>query len=159
VTIYARLYSAGYEPMQAPVIKGIYGLKDGTGPRAELPLRPIPEQPGLYRGEFIAPAAGIYQFFVEHDLDSPLDFSITEPRFELGETAMNESLLRDLAQVSGGLFFREENLQTLPDAIQARTERVRSPLEVELWASPFYFLLLLSVVAAEWVLRKMSHLK
>jgi hypothetical protein len=30
---------------------------------------------------------------------------------------------------------------------------------VELWSSPLFFLLLLGVVTAEWVLRKMSHLK
>jgi hypothetical protein len=159
VTIYARLYSTGYEPFQEPTVKGIYSLQNGQGPRSEVTLRPIPEQPGLYRGEFIAPAQGIYQFFVEHDLNTPLDFSVTAPQFEFGETAMNEPLLRDLANASGGAFFREENLHALPDTIQVRTERVRSPLEVELWSSPLYFLLLLSVVTTEWVLRKMSHLK
>ena len=32
-------------------------------------------------------------------------------------------------------------------------------MEVELWCSPFYFLLLLSVVTVEWVLRKRCQLK
>ena len=71
----------------------------------------------------------------------------------------SESLLRDMASRSGGAFFREEDLYKLPDTISAKTERVRSPLEVELWSSPLYFLLLLGVVTAEWVLRKLSHLK
>jgi len=39
------------------------------------------------------------------------------------------------------------------------SEGVRSALEVELWSSPLYFLLMLGVVTAEWVLRKLSHLK
>jgi hypothetical protein len=159
VTVYARLYSTGYEPMREPSVKGIYGLKNGTGPRPEVTLRPIPEQPGLYRGEFVAPAAGAYQFFVEHDLNAPLEFNVNEPQFELGETAMNEPLLRELAAASGGAFFREEDLHRLPETISSKTERVRSPLEVELWASPFYFLILLGVVTVEWVLRKMSYLK
>lgn len=88
-----------------------------------------------------------------------LDFSVTEPRFELGETAMNEPLLREMASVSGGAFFREEDLFKLPDTIMKKTDRVRSPLEVELWSSPLYFLLLIGVVTAEWILRKLSHLK
>jgi hypothetical protein len=50
-------------------------------------------------------------------------------------------------------------LLKLPDTISAKTERVQSPLEVELWASPLYFLLMLLVVTAEWVLRKVSNLK
>ena len=60
---------------------------------------------------------------------------------------------------AGGQFYREEDLYKLPDAIRAKTERVRSPMEVELWASPLYFILMLLVVSAEWVLRKLSHLK
>ena len=98
-------------------------------------------------------------FFVEQDLNAPLDFNVSEPKFELGETAMNEPLLRELATTTGGAFFREEDLYKMPQTISARTERVRSPLEVELWASPLYFILMLIVVAAEWTLRKLSHLK
>ena len=159
VAIYARLYSAGFDPVQEPAVKGLYGLRDASGGKAEVTLRPVPEQPGLYRGEFVAGVPGAYQFFVEQDLNTPLDFNVTEPRFELGETAMNETLLRDLASLTGGAFFREEDLHKLPDTIRAKTERVRSPMEVPLWSSPLYFLLLLSVATAEWVLRKRSHLK
>lgn len=159
VAVYARLYSAGFDPVQEPSVKGIYGLRDASGGRSETTLRPVPEQPGLYRGEFVAGAPGAYQFFVEQDLNAPLDFNVTEPKFELGDTAMNESLLRDLASITGGAFFREEDLHKLPDTITAKTERVRSPLEVPLWSSPIYFLLMLTVLTAEWVLRKMAHLK
>ncbi len=159
VTIYARLYAEGYEPVQDPSVKGIFGLQNGTGVKSEVTLRPIPEQPGLYRAEFVAPSAGAYQFFVERDLNVPLDFNVTEPKFELGETAMNESMLREMAALTGGAFFREEDLYKLSETISMKTERVRSPLEVELWASPLYFLLLLGVVTSEWILRKMSHLK
>ncbi len=45
---------------------------------------------------------------------------MTEPKFELGETAMNEALLRDLAATTGGAFFREEDLHKLPDTISAK---------------------------------------
>ena len=72
---------------------------------------------------------------------------------------MNEPLLREIATTTGGAFFREEDLYKLPEMISAKSERVRSPLEVELWSSPIYFLLLVGVVTGEWVLRKMSHLK
>ena len=45
---------------------------------------------------------------------------------------MNESMLRELAATTGGAFFREEDLHKLPDTIRLKTERVQSPLEVEL---------------------------
>jgi hypothetical protein len=159
VSVYARLYSVGYDPLQEESVKGRYGLKNGQGQRPEVTLRPIPEQPGLYRGEIVAPAAGAYSFWVELDPNTLLDFNVTEPKFELGETAMNEPLLREMAATTGGAFFREEDLHKLPDTISLKTERVRSPLEVELWSSPLFFLLMLGVVTLEWVLRKLSHLK
>ncbi len=158
VSIFARLYNDNIDPVTEATVKGIYGLRTG-GQKTEVTMRAIPEQPGLYRAEFIAPSPGAYQFFVERDLEVPLDFNVTEPKFELGETAMNEPLLRDMAGISGGQFFREEDLHKLPDTISAKTDRVRSPLEVELWSSPLYFILMLLVVTAEWILRKMSHLK
>ena len=160
VAVYARLYSgAGFEPVQEPAVKGSFGLKNGQGPRTEVALRPVPDQPAMYRGEFIATGAGGYGFSVENDPQTVLDFNVTEPKVEFGETAMNEALLKELAATTGGQFFREETLYKLPETIAAKTERVQSPMEVELWASPLYFLLLLGVVTAEWVLRKLSHLK
>ena len=113
----------------------------------------------MYRGEFIAPAAALYSISVENDPQTTLDVNVSEPKFEFGETAMNEPLLKELASTTGGQYFREENLQQLPDTISSKTERVQSPLEVELWASPLYFILMVGVITVEWVLRKMSHLK
>ena len=160
VSVYARLYTgAGFDPVDQPLVKGHYALKTGQGPRPEVLLRPVPEQPAMYRGEFIAPAAGTYGFSVENDPQTVIDFSVAEPKFEFGETAMNEPLLKELARNTGGEYFREETLHALPETIRAKTERVQSPLEVELWSSPLYFLLLLGLVTAEWVLRKLSYLK
>jgi hypothetical protein len=160
VTVYARLYTGvGFDPVQEPAVKGFVGTQSGSGPRPEVILRPVPEQPAIYRGEFIAPAAGAYHFWIENDPQTLLDFSVSEPRFEFGETAINDALLRDLAVTTGGQYFREEDLHKLPEVIRARTDRVQSPLEVELWTSPLYFLLMLGAVTLEWVLRKMSFLK
>jgi len=158
VLVFARLRTATAEPLQEPSVQGVYGLASG-GRQTEVILRAAPDHPGLYRGEFIAQLPGQYQFFVEQDLNAPLDFAVTEPKFEFGETAMNEGMLRDIATTTGGAFFREEDLFKLPDTIAAKTERVKSPLEVELWSSPLYFILMLLVLTGEWVLRKMSQLK
>ncbi len=159
VTVYARLYTGvGFDPVQEPSVAASFSPKAG-GPRSEVTLRGVPDQPGMFRGEFIAPPAGAYGFSVESDPQTVLDLLVAEPKFEFGETAMNEPLLKELAATTGGQYFREEDLHRLPEAIRARTERVQSPLEVELWASPLYFLIVIAVVTAEWIVRKMSHLK
>jgi hypothetical protein len=163
VTVYGRLFTATFDPLTETQVRAGYALRvtpaGVTAPVTEVMLRPVPDQPGVYRGEFIAPAAGAYKFFADHDRESPLDFNVTEPRFELGETAMNETLLKELAASTGGAFFREEDLKSLPEKISLKTERFRSPMEAEIWSSWMYFLLMLAVLTAEWLLRKGAQLK
>jgi len=160
VTVFARLYTPAYEPLEEPTVRGIYGPREGdTTRRGEVTLRALPDQPGLYRGEFAAPAPGHYQLFTEHDVNTPLEFHVNEPRAEWMDTALNQGLLNELARVTGGAFLREEDLFRLPDLLAARAQTVKSPLEIELWCSPLYYLLMLGALAAEWTLRKRSQLK
>ena len=159
VPIYARVYGAGFEPIEAAIVHGASQPKAGGGQPMPVPLRAVPDQPGLFRGEFIAASPGQYIFSLEQDPATILEFSVNEPQFELGDSAMNEPLLRELANVTGGLFFREEDLKKLPESILQRSAPVQSMVEVDLWSSPACFLLLLTLISAEWVLRKRWYLK
>ncbi len=160
VSLVGRLYSGAFEAIQDPVVTGRYSRKGHVGGVAsEVLMRPVQDQPGLYRGEFIAGTPGDYQFSVDIDPTSPAEFRVIEPQFELGDTAMNEALLTQMARITGGGYFREEDLHRLPDTLTARTEKVRSPLEVDLWSSPLVFLILMAMVTTEWLLRKRSFLK
>ena len=165
VTIYARLYTADFNPLKDAAVEGSYVVKpaeaavpaDAT--RQSVTLRAVPDQPGMYRGDFTVLASGVHQFSVKSDPGTVFEFSATEARFEFGETAMNEALLKQMAELSGGGFFREENLSHLPETLRAKSERVSSVVDAELWASPLYYLLLLAVATVEWALRKRVQLK
>lgn len=162
VTIYARVYSQNYEPVKEPSLKAFSAGRKADGPEpapAEVPLRALPDQPGMFRGEFLASAPGRYKFYLECDPETQLDFDVLEPKVEFTDIAMNESLLKEMADLSRGQFLTEPDLRNLPSIIGRKTERVRSTVEVELWSSPFYFLLLLLIVAAEWIIRKLCQLK
>ncbi len=161
VSVYARLYNEKFEPVKEPSIDGAYAIKTGggAGESHDVQLRAVPEQPGMYRGDFVPVSAGAYQFSVKNDPKTVVEFSVTEPKFELGETAMNETLLKQMAEASGGAFFREEDLPKLAETIGKNTERVRSTVDADLWSSPIYFLLLFLVATTEWILRKRSLLK
>ena len=87
------------------------------------------------------------------------DFTVTEASLEMAETAMNAKLMKDLATLTNGKFFREEDLHKLPEAIKAERAEVRSRMEVALGTSPLYFILIMLVVTIEWVVRKFSYLK
>jgi hypothetical protein len=84
---------------------------------------------------------------------------VVEASLEMAETAMNAKLMEDLATLTKGRFFREEDLHELTGAIKAERVGVQSRMEVELWATPLYFILILLVVTVEWVVRKFSYLK
>jgi uncharacterized membrane protein len=159
VTIYARLYTEGFEPMLDATVKAHYSEQGSQALPREAMLRPIPGQPGMYRGELVAPSPAVYEFGVDHDRATKLEFAVEDPRQELNETAMNKTLLEQMAAASGGAFFREEDLNSLPDKITGKMERIRTKQEVEIWSTPAYFIALLMLVTVEWVMRKMSQLK
>jgi hypothetical protein len=162
VSIYARLYNEKFEPLKEPAIDGscaINARKAASGAKLDVQLRAVPDQPGMYRGDFVPIAPGTYEFSLANDPKTVVEFSVAEPKFELGETAMNETLLRQMAEASGGTFFREEDLPKLAKMISQNMERVRSTVDADLWSSPIYFLLMLAVATSEWILRKRSQLK
>ena len=159
VTIYARLYQEGFVPITTPTVKAEYTVGKDDATKTEVQLRALPDQPGIYRGEFNALKPGDYQFSVETDPKAPLKFVTTEPKFEPGETAMNEAQLRDMAKRSGGAFYREEDLIGMPDLVAKKTEHVRTTIEAELWSSPLVYGLIFAVAVTEWILRKKLQLK
>jgi hypothetical protein len=157
VRAYARLYQEGYEPWDEEQVRGVY--KTGDGLEYEVMLKAVVGKPGLYFGEFIAPDAGQYQFHVTPAPENKRDFTVVETTLEMSETAMNARLMEDLAAQTGGKFFREENLFDLANVIDTKRVTVPSRMEIELWATPLYFLLIMMVVTIEWILRKFSYLK
>jgi len=163
VTVLARLYDKSFNPVSEPSADGFYTVETASGqeasPKQTVPLRALPDQPGMYRGDFVAVTPGSYKFSVEGDQDTVLGFSVTKPRFELGETAMNEPLLKEMGRASGGGFFREEDLWSLVGKLSQKDERIARVVDADIWSSPFYFLLVVLLAAAEWMLRKKSELK
>ena len=163
VTVFARLYDQAFQPVKQGSVNGSYTIQAAPGqpasPLQRVQLRPLPDQPGMYRGDFVAVTSGNYQFSVESDAQTTLDFEVAKPRFELGETAMNEPLLREMARVSGGAFFREEDLATLTQKLSQQDERITRTVDADIWSSPFYFALVALVAIMEWVFRKRYELK
>ena len=157
VRAYARLYQEGYEPWDEEQVRGVYTT--GNGSLSEVMLKAVVGKPGLYFGEFVAPSAGQYQFYVAPAPETKRDFTVVETTLEMSETAMNARLMEDLAKQTGGKFFREENLYDLVNQIKTKKVIVPSRVEIELWATPLYFLLIMVVVTIEWIVRKFSYLK
>jgi hypothetical protein len=159
VTVYARLYSTNLEALTDPTVKGSFTTIAAGGANTEITLRSLPDQPGMYRGEFIAPAAGSYRLKVDTDPNTPLNFAVTQQSLELGETALNRPLLEEMARETGGKFLREEDLYKLPETIKSTAQQQLSTMEVEFCYSPIFFMLIVGLLAIEWTMRKLVQLK
>jgi hypothetical protein len=108
VVITGRLYSTDFTPLRDASIAASLTVENIPVPQ-DFSLRADPTNPGAYRAEFIAKTPGNYRVSTARDPATVLEFQTTPPRFESGDTSMNEASLRQLAEVSGGAFFREEN--------------------------------------------------
>ena len=158
MTVYARLYDEKFAPITDPQRRATL-VKHGETTGTPVALRALPGQPGVYRAELTAPAPAQYAFSVDSDPKVTLDLPVISPKLEFTETAMNEVLLRSIAAASRGQFFREEDLDKLPDSITQSAETVRSSVDVEIWAKPVFLILIVVLTGTEWVVRKMSDLK
>jgi len=163
VTVFARLYNDSFQPIAASQVDAEYtvatGVAGSDAEQQQITLRAVPDEPGMYRGDFVALKAGRYRVATVNDPGTAVEFSAREPQFELGETAMNEGLLKEMAAMSGGRFYREEDLGELPAALNAKPETVHTARDLEVWSSPIYFVLMCAVAVMEWVLRKRWGLK
>lgn len=170
VAVTGRLFTRAFEPLTEPVVAARWegGVRAGAGQGAvggggggggELLMRAVPDQPGVYRGEIVASAPGRYRVTLGDEAPATVDFTVEERLVEIGETAMQETAMREWAAATSGAFFREEDVHRLPELVESRAQRVRSRSAVELWMSPFYFLVVLLLFGSEWLLRKVWQLK
>lgn len=162
VVVTARVFRAGYEPATDASFNARMRLEP-DGPDAvpferEVVLSAVPGRPGMYRGEFVATQTGEGVVTLA-GAEPEARFVIEEPRLELADPAMNEPLLRAMAEAGGGRFLREEDLHAFPDALTTQTVPTASPLRIELGHSLPFLVLLLLFGFAEWILRKIWRLK
>ncbi|MFT3786771.1 MAG: hypothetical protein QM770_11490 [Tepidisphaeraceae bacterium] len=158
VVVHARLFDADIHPIVRPSVRA--EATDGNGVSQQITLWQVPDQPGAYRGEFVPSAVGHYSIHML-DTDEPgqATLDVVDPSRELTDIALNESLLQQIVNLSGGAFVREEDLAKLPGMIESKRTPVRATVELQLWSSPGVFLTLLLLMCLEWLLRRWWQLK
>lgn len=159
VKVYARLFTANWEAREDEVVPATLISSDDPDRRREVILRSIPDQPGIYRAEFSAEAPGNYRLAVPGEEIATLDFTVRDDNREHSRAALNDSLLRELAEQTGGAYFTLDQLAQLPAAITNRSARLSKLKEVDLWSSPLFFVVLILLLTLEWIVRKVSELK
>ena len=167
VKISGRIFKPNFQPQLDAEVPGTYTIKATPEPGQppvrdqtnELRLEAVPDRPGEYRGEFTARQAGSYSFSTVQDPTAVLKFDVAEPMIELSDIAMNESLLRSMANAGGGRFFREEDLSKLPDLVSSKAAAAPTYKKIPLAYAPILLVLIIVIACIEWLWRRKLELK
>ena len=73
---------------------------------------------------------------------------------ELADVSGDYSVLRRLAEASGGEFFTLDQVNRLPDRLRVVADRRPRYIEQRLWDSPYLFVFVVACLATEWAARK-----
>ncbi len=95
----------------------------------------------------------------------PLNGSIHERQFQVSEASAefrqavrDERLQTALSDQTGGLALTLENAVDLAKHVQLEPRREVDIRSYALWESPFWFTLIVTLLLAEWAVRKWRHL-
>lgn len=159
ITVVAQLNDARYQPLDLSEVTAQWSAP-GREP-VPITLRPTPQQPGRFEATLTADSLGRNDIRINLPETSETGpkveatFSVAPPSSETLRSWQEETLLRDLAEVSGGRYFSASEIAELPDAVPDRKQTViveGRPQPV--WDTGRWLLLIVGLLTAEWALRK-----
>ncbi len=123
-------------------------------------IKAIPGRPGEYEGSLLAHRLGTHQFRVSLEGRNPVEITrsvtVEVPNVEFSKPSLNVAALEDMsANSGGGAYFEVDQLEELVQAIPERAEILAIPQRPRpLWDNLWVLLLLVSLLGAEWAVRK-----
>jgi uncharacterized membrane protein len=135
-------------------------IKTPAGERIELPLEWTVDRDGEYRAAFLPQEQGTYEITVEAKRDgvvlgsSTSFFESDELDDEYFQAEMRKALLSRIAAETGGKFYTPETAAHLPEDMSYTEGGATVRERRDLWDMPALFLLMVSLVGAEWGYRK-----
>lgn len=160
-TVYVRLLDKDFNPRKDAKVEAELDhvdAKPGEERKTPIVLNAISGRPGEYAVLLPNNRPGRFELHVKNPELNTFSFRVELPaKHELEESGMNEKALRDAAMVSGGRFYREEDLGQLASSIASQSKEVTMPQEVLLW-NPLAILVFLALITMEWLIRKFSDL-
>ncbi len=159
--IFVRLLEKDFTGRKDPKVQATLeyiDAKPGEEKSRPIELRLVPGQPGEYVASLYNDRSGRIQLHVKNPEMNTFSFRVDLPaKHELEESGLADKSLRDAAELSGGKFYREENIREMTDSLPDRKTEFRRRQEILLW-NPLAILLFLGLITTEWIVRKFSDL-
>ena len=141
-----------YKPDEQVKIR-VTGAPAGEVKEARVSGEAVPLQQNLEQleGAYLPPHPGIYSVSAG---EASCEFLVERTPGEFDRIAMNEALLRKVANRSGGQFFDAISAQKLPEVLKSTGKVKVETVEYVFAESWIPFLVALAALGGEWVLRK-----
>jgi uncharacterized membrane protein len=135
-----------------------------SGKTVTVPLQWTGERNGQYRASFDTSDTGWYEATLDAArAGKAVGSAVAHVRAvpddaEYFDAAMHAPLLKRIAQETGGRFYTSDAMTSLPDDLKYSGRGVTAVEERELWHMPILLMALVSMVCAEWGLRRVWRL-
>ncbi len=138
-------------------------LKSPSGALRDVPLDWTVDRDGEYRATFTPDEIGVYAVRIEAtDPTAPTAAAaadttylrVAELNAEYVDAEMRASLLKRIADETGGRFYTTDRLSTLAEDVAMSRRGVTVVNEMDLWDMPINFLVIVLLASAEWGYRK-----
>jgi nitrogen fixation protein FixH len=139
-----------------------------SGKKMELPMEWTISRDGEYKASFVPDEQGVYDVKVDAARttggqsktvgSNNVHVRVSAGDAEYFDAAMRGSLLRRIADETGGRFFTPANVAALPEAVTYTGRGVTVVEERDLWDMPIVLFALLGLLAAEWGFRRVRGL-
>jgi hypothetical protein len=141
-------------------------LQKPDGEEEELTLAPVPTDPpeGLFRTRTVARAPGTYRIVATvpgETEPAKATFVVEETTIEMRDPLVDMKTLQGIAQASRGRVLDPDQFRRIiEDRIVPPTSIVRSgePVRTTLWDRAWVLWLFVSLLAAEWVIRRLNNM-
>ena len=153
--------------VDGPAFEGVNGARvtatvtAPSGARTEVPLDWTLARDGEYAGRFTPTESGVHRVDVEAGGVDGASSAASEGVLVAGPSmeeyfgaGMRRSVLERVASETGGRFYSSDDVSTLPEDIAYTARGVTVVEERELWDMPAAFLVILLLLAAEWMIRR-----
>jgi len=162
VTVTATVVDPRFEELNNSAVVAVVTTPDGSV--IERQMEWTAERDGEYRATFTAGAEGFYEVHVEASTGGELlgedaaYLQVAAGDSEFYDSTMRGSLLRRMADDTGGRFYTAATASALAEDIQYVGGGVTVVEERDLWDMPFLLLLLAGLILGEWGYRRFRGL-
>ena len=157
VQISANVLDEAYSPVLAKSFDVVVESSGAKVERTRVSLASVPGMPGLFRGSFSPETAGRFELRPAEqgpDASNTVRFNVEAASLERQQPAMQEELLRQMAEVSGGRYFTAAEVPELPKTLGGERRRTSVRFTKELFDLPAVFVVLLVLLGLEWFGRR-----